>query len=141
MFGVYEDLFRNVPFFPVAGNHEYKTDGARPFRDVFALPGDSGEKLVLVRLGTRSLRGARHRGTTYATQAAWLDRDLAASKAPWKIVYLHQPPYSSGNHGSDVKLRNQLAPVLDKHGVQLVLSGHDHRLRAHDPAGRRRPTS
>jgi hypothetical protein len=62
----------------------------------------------------------------YATQAKWLDADLAASDAPWKIVYLHRPPYSSGNHGSDTTLRKLLAPVVEKHHVQLVLAGHDH---------------
>nr|MBA2540711.1 metallophosphoesterase [Deltaproteobacteria bacterium] len=41
-------------------------------------------------------------------------------------VYMHRPPYSSGEHGSDTGLRTKLAPVLERHGVQLVLSGHDH---------------
>jgi acid phosphatase len=62
----------------------------------------------------------------YRTQMTWLDADLAASKAPWKVIYMHRPPYSSGRHGSDGKLRNLLAPILKRHGVQLVLAGHDH---------------
>jgi hypothetical protein len=39
---------------------------------------------------------------------------------------MHRPPYSSGVHGSDTGLRAKLAPVLEKHHVQLVLAGHDH---------------
>ena len=56
----------------------------------------------------------------------WLDEDLSTTDRPWKIVYMHRPPYSSGEHGSDAGLRAKLAPILEKHGVQLVLSGHDH---------------
>lgn len=125
VFAVYKDIFKNVPFFPVPGNHDYKTDRARPYRDVFALPGDSGERWYSYDWG-RVHFAALDTNQDYATQVAWLDRDLAASKAPWKIVYTHAPPYSSGNHGSDTRLRKLLAPVLEKHGVQLVLSGHDH---------------
>jgi hypothetical protein len=39
---------------------------------------------------------------------------------------MHRPPYSSGEHGSDLKLRALLAPVMEKHHEQLVLAGHDH---------------
>ena len=125
VFGVYGDLFRNIPFFPAAGNHDYKTMRGAPFREVFDLPGDSGEKWYSYDWG-RVHFVALDTEADYATQAAWLDRDLAATQLPWKIVYMHRPPYSSGSHGSDTTLRAKLAPVLQKHGVQLVLSGHDH---------------
>jgi 3',5'-cyclic AMP phosphodiesterase CpdA len=62
----------------------------------------------------------------YKTQMTWLDADLEANQQPWKVIYMHRPPYSSGDHGSDTGLRNQLAPVVKRHGVQLVLAGHDH---------------
>jgi acid phosphatase type 7 len=125
VFGVYEELFRNIPFFPAAGNHEYNTLQGAPFREVFNLPGDGGEKWYSYDWG-RIHFAALDTEADYATQAAWLDRDLAASTSPWKIVYLHKPPYSSGEHGSDTRLRSILAPVLEKHHVQLLLAGHDH---------------
>jgi 3',5'-cyclic AMP phosphodiesterase CpdA len=60
-------------------------------------------------------------------QLQWLDEALAASKAPWKVAYFHHPLYSSGiTHGSETKLRAQIEPLLVKHGVTAVLSGHDH---------------
>jgi acid phosphatase type 7 len=121
VFGVYAELFKNIPIFPSAGNHDYGTMQGAPFRDVFALPStwysyDWG-RIHFAALDTEA---------DYATQIAWLDDDLAASSAPWKIVYMHRPPYSSGNHGSDLRLRTLLAPVLERHHVQLVLAGHDH---------------
>lgn len=123
VFGVYTELFRHIPFYPAAGNHDYETLRGAPFRDVFALPGteqwysyDWG-RVHFAALDTESAIGP---------QIEWLDADLAASPLPWKIVYLHKPPYSSGEHGSDVGLRAALAPILARHGVQLVLAGHDH---------------
>ena len=59
-------------------------------------------------------------------QRAWLERALAASSAPWKIVALHHPPYSAGYQGSSLDVRQAFAPLFERYGVQLVLSGHDH---------------
>ena len=125
MFAVYADLFKSIPFYPAAGNHDYHTLDAAPFRDVFNLPGTTEEKWYSYDWGMVHF-AAIDTEADYATQAAWLDADLAASNAPWKIVYMHRPPYSSGAHGSDKALRRHLAPVLKRHGVQLVLAGHDH---------------
>ena len=123
VFTVYAELFKNLPFFPAAGNHEYETDKAAPFRAVFALPGN--EKWYSFDWG-RVHFAVIDTEQDYATQMEWLATDLAASQSPWKIVYLHKPPYSSGDHGSDTRLRDMLAPVVEKHGVQLVMAGHDH---------------
>jgi hypothetical protein len=125
VFKMYTPLFRHIPFFPAAGNHEYKTMSGAPFRAVFSLPGGSGEKWYSYDWG-RIHFVALDTEADYATQAQWLDDDLTRTALPWKIVYFHKPPYSSGEHGSDGSLRKALAPVLEKHRVQLVLAGHDH---------------
>ena len=60
-------------------------------------------------------------------QIRWLEKELAASNDDWKIVFFHQPLYSSGQtHGSDLQLREVLEPLFLKHNVSVVLSGHDH---------------
>jgi 3',5'-cyclic AMP phosphodiesterase CpdA len=60
-------------------------------------------------------------------QLKWLDQQLAASDAIWKICFFHHPLYSDGKtHGPSVDLRNHLEPILLAHGVNLVLSGHEH---------------
>ncbi|HEY8548748.1 MAG TPA: metallophosphoesterase [Vicinamibacterales bacterium] len=60
-------------------------------------------------------------------QVAWLERELASSEEPWKIVYLHHPLYSSGErHGGEEELRELLEPLFVKHGVSAVFAGHDH---------------
>lgn len=125
VFDIYRDLFANVPFFPAAGNHDYRTLRGKPFRNVFALPGDTREQWYSYDWG-RVHFVALDTEADYATQARWLDADLAATTQPWKVVYMHKPLYSSGKHGSDLKLRALVEPILARHGVQLVLAGHDH---------------
>jgi len=62
--------------------------------------------------------------TNAAILVAWLEADLAASEAPWTIVFLHRGPYSLSYDTASV--RNLLVPVFETYGVDLVLSGHDH---------------
>jgi len=59
-------------------------------------------------------------------QWEWLDDTLAAASSQWRIVCLHHPLYSSGRHGSTVRARERLEPILRRHRVDLVLAGHDH---------------
>ncbi len=59
-------------------------------------------------------------------QLAFLEERLASSSATWKIVAVHHPPYSAGYQGSSVDVREIVAPLARRYGVQLVLSGHDH---------------
>jgi Icc-related predicted phosphoesterase len=59
-------------------------------------------------------------------QLEFLESTLATTDATWRIVAVHHPPYSAGYQGSSVDVREALAPILERHGVQLVLSGHDH---------------
>ena len=60
-------------------------------------------------------------------QLKWLEEALSASKARWKIAFFHHPIYSSSmEHGSSLKLRALLEPLLVRYGVAAVFSGHDH---------------
>jgi hypothetical protein len=60
-------------------------------------------------------------------QISWLEKALKESKARWKIVYLHHPPFSPGKrHGDNPILIERLVPVLEKGGVRIVMSGHEH---------------
>jgi len=62
-------------------------------------------------------------------QLAWLEKQLTASTAQWKIVFGHHPVYSAGTkHGNTKELVVRLKPLLEKYGVQLYISGHEHDL-------------
>ncbi len=61
----------------------------------------------------------------------WLIADLQACTSDWIIAIMHQGPYSKGSHDSDVewnlrKTRDYVIPILENHGVDLVLCGHSH---------------
>lgn len=55
--------------------------------------------------------------------AQWLKKALYDSQAPWKVVVMHQAPYSSGgNHSSYVTRRWPFKAW----GAHALFSGHDH---------------
>ena len=60
-------------------------------------------------------------------QVVWIEEALKRSQDRWKIAYFHHPLYSDGDrHGPDVELRVILEPLLVRHGVSVVFSGHEH---------------
>ncbi len=61
-------------------------------------------------------------------QFGYIDRVLreAAKKDMFIVMMLHHPPYSSGWHGSNEQVQRPIAGLAKKHGVELVLTGHDH---------------
>lgn len=63
-------------------------------------------------------------------QLAWLEQDLAQvdkRKARATLVWLHDGPFSAnGWHGDSSIAQRELVPILEKHRVSLIVSGHDH---------------
>ena len=59
-------------------------------------------------------------------QEQWLRTDLAANPRTCSLAIWHHPRYSSGSeHGSTMAVQPFWQALYD-HGVELVLSGHDH---------------
>jgi predicted phosphodiesterase len=123
------ELLQRTTLWPVRGNHE--KDGVA-FRELFRRPGagpncsfDYANVHVVCLDQYKVDKNADLEGDDLAQLAAWLDRDLAASKAEWKIVCYHQPTFNVAGHESDWG-REQVLPVFQKHGVDLVLAGHSH---------------
>ena len=61
----------------------------------------------------------------------WLEADLAANDKEWIIAFWHRAPYSRGSANSDTygqqsALRQNAVPILERYGVDLVLTGHTH---------------
>jgi hypothetical protein len=135
----YASLLGERPFYLALGNHDYGTGCAQPYLDAFCVPTsvpggeryysfDRGE-VHFVSADSDPLSGPPSGCSSlpaFAAQAAWLDADLAASNAPWKIVFFHHPPYSDSSHGDDPDVQAVFVPIFEARGVDLVLSGHDH---------------
>lgn len=62
-----------------------------------------------------------------SSQYEWLADDLRKSAVyKWKFVFLHEPLYSTGKHGSNIDERRILSPLFEKAGVAIVFAGHNH---------------
>lgn len=113
-------------FLPSLGNHDWNTAGAQPYLDYFNLPGN--ERYYDFTWGPvhffalDSDPDEPDGVDSGSIQAAWLQSQLASSTHPWQIVYMHHPPYSSGEHGS----ANWMQWPFAEWGVDVVISGHDH---------------
>lgn len=118
----YKTLIDNgVKFYAALGNHD---DGGQINYKLFNM---SGQKYYTFKAGTNVRFFAVDSNYIDAKQLAWLDKELAASGSDWKIVFFHHPLYSSGaTHGSADAQRQVLEPVLLKHGVNVVFTGHEH---------------
>ena len=135
------DLMKRVPFFPCPGNHDYMTRDAFPYLALHNLPqvasvpeSDHGRyysfdwggvHFVSVDSNAPLVRAAGGQGP----MLDWLENDLSATRQYWKIVYFHHPPFAGGPNENDplaTLARNCLVPIIERHGVQLVLNGHEH---------------
>jgi hypothetical protein len=146
IFDMYPTILRNAFLWPTIGNHDTagssNPPASLPYYSIFTLP-TNGEAGGLPS-GTEDYysfdRGNIHfvcldsmtsdRSATGA-MATWLANDLAATAQDWIIAFWHHPPYSKGSHNSDtetqlVQMRSNILPILEDHGVDLVLTGHSH---------------
>jgi 3',5'-cyclic AMP phosphodiesterase CpdA len=122
-------LDEGVKFFAVLGNHDdprqvsfrpFNMQGERYYS--FTPPED-----LITRLSVRAEFFAIDSTRLDSAQLTWLEERLGASRADWKIVFLHHPLYTSGRYRSTARFyRRTLEPVFIRHGVSAVFSGHEH---------------
>lgn len=139
MFAVYDELLHAMPMWPAIGNHEYRTNLGRPYLDVYYLPEQTYLEVDReyyysfdygnVHFVSIDSNDPRFISTVFEPEQgmlAWLEDDLAATDAEWIIAFMHHPAYSASERDPNVAVRNQLIPIFESHGVDLVLAGHDH---------------
>lgn len=146
MFEALGDLPAVMLVAPAAGNHEYWEEFEDTPRERRVLSDHWRAGFALPRNGAG---GAHTRDTTYwfdvqgvrvavldgtsaldlgsaDEQARWLEGVLAGNPNPWSIVLIHQPVYSPRGREASNAIKAALQPVIERHGVDLVLQGHDH---------------
>ena len=63
----------------------------------------------------------------------WIRRDLAGTKARWKLVFFHHPGFhSSAKHQNEQRMR-LFAPLFEECGVDVVFAGHVHNYQRSKP--------
>ncbi|WP_459557832.1 LamG-like jellyroll fold domain-containing protein [Lacunimicrobium album] len=129
-----DPLIRNVPFYPVLGNHE---QNAQNYFDYVSLP--DPEYFYEFQFGNMHffMIDSNRKVEPGSEQYEWLEQALKKSKATWKIVCHHHPPYSSDkndygdlwktNKGTrgDMRVR-LLVPLYEQYNVDIVWNGHIH---------------
>lgn len=143
LFDPFEAILANTAISPVYGNHD---DRRWTYFRIFDLPenGETGglasetenyyaidySNIHFILLDSQD----SSRSPT-GDMAGWLKQDLAQNTRPWVVVAFHHPPYSKGSHDSDddsdsdgrmQEMRENILPILEQAGVDLVLSGHSH---------------
>jgi len=152
----YDSIFRFLPFYPIPGNHDYGSVNALddpkyhrgPYYDMVDVfkNGEMGGLPSTTEAYYSYDYGNTHflalnselwqylyfwdNGNPYRT---WIENDIKNSNKKFKVAYWHQPPYSKGSHDSDDgfelnmrAMREKVIPVLERYGIDLVLSGHSH---------------
>lgn len=130
------------PFYYARGNHETRGPFATEFPRYFPTP--SGHLFYLLRHGEtafifldcgedkpdsdKEYSGIVNMDFYRSQQAQWLQGIVQSPEfknAKYKIAICHMPPFG-GWHGEDEILK-KFVPILNKAGVQLMLSAHFHR--------------
>jgi hypothetical protein len=134
-------IYRSMPSIATPGNHEYEPTPDRgrrlseQWRPTFTLPENGPEGFPETAYfvdyqGTRFISldspAFIYDSTRMAPQVEWLRGILADNPNTWTIVTMHHPVYSSRYGRDNEFLREQLQPVFEEFGVDLVLQGHDH---------------
>ena len=121
----FEDPYRplldaGVKFYASLGNHDDASESLyKPFNM-------GGKRYYSVHSGNVHLL-ALDSNYMDPTQLGWIDQQIPDNENAWKICFFHHPLYDHAKfHGPDLDLRAQLEPLLQKKGVDLVLSGHEH---------------
>lgn len=143
LFDPYENQLANTSLWPVYGNHD---DRRWTYFRIFDLPenAEAGgvasntenyyafeySNIHFIVLDSQSSSRAAD-----GEMANWLKEDLAKNTKPWIVVAFHHPPYTKGSHDSDDagdsrgrlhEMRENILPIIEAAGVDLVLSGHSH---------------
>ncbi|MEY3963757.1 MAG: hypothetical protein RLZZ106_1012 [Cyanobacteriota bacterium] len=120
-----ELLAAGVPFHAVLGNHDIRTANGDP--QVAYRPFGMKGRYYSVRRGDLELFMLDTNGNAdWAGQLRWLRSVLGSSTAPWKVVVGHHPIYSSGYYGNNASLQAKIGALMQRHGVQLYINGHEH---------------
>lgn len=132
------NVFRNKPFMAVPGNHDSQ-EGLPPLRFLEYLKyphnGPYEEEYGMTytfRYGNTEFFMMDCVTTSVEDQAEWLEEQLQASDAVFKIASFHFSAFTPHEDYDDIV--GSWVPLFEKYGVDLVFTGHFHyyqRIKAH----------
>ena len=146
VFAMYPSMLRGSVLWPAFGNHDgHSADSdleIGPYYEIFTLPraaeaggAPSGTEAYYSfdygNVHYVCLDSYESDRSTAGPMLTWLDQDLSSTAQDWIVAFWHHPPYTKGSHNSDVEgelidMRENANPIIEAHGVDLVLTGHSH---------------
>lgn len=146
---------RKRPWMPSPGNHENELGngpiGYQAYQTYFSVPEAAGQTEATRGLWYAFTAGSVRvvsianddvtyqdggnsyvRGYSSGAQKLWLEKELTAARrdhgVDWVVVCMHQVAISTADkfNGADLGIREEWMPLFDKHGVDLVVCGHEH---------------
>ncbi|GHF12553.1 hypothetical protein GCM10010359_12150 [Streptomyces morookaense] len=145
-----ETVAKSVPWMVTTGNHDmeawYSPNGYGGQSARWTLPGNGFDpkhspgvySFVYGNVGVVALDAndvsyeiTANTGYSGGKQTAWLDRRLRELRGrqdvDFIVVFFHHCAFSTTNsHASDGGVRDTWLPLFEKHGVDLVINGHNH---------------
>jgi hypothetical protein len=124
-----ELLKRGVKFYATLGNHDESCADEQIAYPNFHMNGrryytfkPAGDLVEFFALDTTLVINNKE-----PEQYEWIERALRDSTATWKIAVFHHPAFSPAKkHGDDEQIKARIVPLLERYGVRVVLTGHDH---------------
>ncbi|WP_223735808.1 purple acid phosphatase family protein [Streptomyces purpurogeneiscleroticus] len=145
-----ETVAKSVPWMVTTGNHDmeawYSPNGYGGQNARWSLPGNGPDAknapgvysftygnvgVVALDANDVSYEITANTGYTGGRQTKWLDRRLGELRADraidFIVVFFHHCAFSTTvSHASDGGVRDAWLPLFEKHGVDLVINGHNH---------------
>ncbi|QHV98141.1 purple acid phosphatase family protein [Spirosoma endbachense] len=124
-------VFQSKPLLPIPGNHDSQDGlGAWMYQQMFSLPHNGPRHAEVPDEQTYAFT---YKNALFLfidatapidAQTAWIKQQLAQSKADWKFMFFHFPPYTFEEDYADI--RKAWGPLIDRYHVDMVMSGHVH---------------
>ena len=133
-------IYATIPQIMTPGNHDYQDLELDPhWNSQFTLPrnGPIGLEGTCYYIDYNDLRLIsidsatdyeleNESGSAMTEQKIWLDSILTNNNKKWTILTTHLPFYSPKESRDNKHLRKHFQPIIEKHKVDMVLTGHDH---------------
>lgn len=135
-------IVSGLPVAATPGNHEFydprvrgKLNLNRYWRPGFTLPenGPAGLEETAYSFDYQGVRfilvnsDEMVRNEAFAlSETRWVEGLLKNNPCRWTVMAFHHPLFSTAANRDNNTVRENLKPLIDKYGVDLVLTGHDH---------------
>jgi hypothetical protein len=114
---------------PVVGNHEYETSGARGYFRYFAgqQPGPPGWYVRELNGWRLYFLNSNCSEVDCNAERAWLTAEMGKDPAQGcSLIAMHHPRFSSGGEHGSSRAMKPFWQIAYEHGADVALAGHDH---------------